>query len=303
MVAESDSTPDHYAWSVEISPAEVDAGTELTLKCQVALPPERDHSGLAVSIRDHDDAELAIAELTLVDGDVYGIDDIVLTAPLAEGEHIWRTVLIAPEKDGPSYDEISTEFSFLVKAHAVRLNVWGLPTAIVAGERFTLKAGIKCSVGCNLAGRELYLVDAGGVQIGTGKLLDYVWPGTSALYFAEVEGKAPLGAGNHQWEVRIPASGSGIPHAAGAFAFDVKLVDVPDFEVTIEAVDAGTADSDWEGPRGHASLPRVYGREWDGEAQGREGELQAPRFRVQVPGHLQDRRGDGKHNDQGRTHP
>lgn len=239
MVAERDSVPDHYRLTGEISPAEVDAGAEFAITCQVVLPPGSDQSGLTVSIRDQDDGELAFAELAK-DGEVYATDKILLKAPLAEGEHRLRAVLVAGEKGGTSCDMASTELSFIVKAHAMRLNVWGLPAAIVAGESFTLKAGIKCSVGCNLSGRELYLVDAEGVQIGTGKLLEDVWPGTSALYFAEVEGKAPLEAGNHRWEVRIPVSASGIPHAAGAFAFDVNVVDAPDFEVTIEAVDAGT---------------------------------------------------------------
>lgn len=238
MVAKSDSTPDHYTWTIEVSPAEVDAEAEFTVKCRVTFPPGRDRSGLTVSIRDHDDAELAIAELTQLDGDVYATDEILLKAPLTEGEHICRAVLIAQEEDSTSYDEISAEFSFVVKAHAVRLNVWGLPTAIAAGERFTLKAGIKCSAGCKLTGRELSIFDGEGIQIGTGNLLDEVWPGTSALYFAEVEAKAPLTVGNHKWEIRIPALGSGIPHAAGAHDFTVNVVDPPDCEITVEALDA-----------------------------------------------------------------
>ncbi len=221
-------------------PAEVDAGAEIAFICRVALPPGSDQSGIAVSIRDHDNAELAFAEISKSGGEAYVTDEILLTAPLTEGEHICRAVLVAGRKASTSFDMISTEVSFVVKAHAMRLNVWDLPTAIAAGERFKLNAGVKCSAGCNLAGRELCIFDGDGNQLGTGKLLDNVWPRTSALYFAEVECSAPLTVGNHRWEVMIPASGSGIPHTAGALDFDATVVDPPDCEVTIEALDAGT---------------------------------------------------------------
>lgn len=240
MVAKSDSSFDHSTLAVEAVPSEVDAGAKFTLTCRVAAPPAgSDPSGLGVSIRSHDNADLAFAELLISDGD-YVTDEILLNAPLTEGEHIFRAVLVAGRNAGASRDMTSTEFSLVVRAHAMRLNVWDLPTAIVAGARFTLKAGIKCSSGCNLAGREFSVADGDGNQIGTGKLRDHVWPGTSALYFAEVEGKAPLATGNHKWEVRIPAPESGVPHAAGVLAFDVKIVGAPDFEVTIEAFDSGT---------------------------------------------------------------
>jgi hypothetical protein len=149
-------------------------------------------------------------------------------------------VLIVHEEDGKSYDASSTEVAFAVKAHAMRLNVWALPTAIAAGDRFTFKAGIKCSAGCKLTGKELSIFDGDGIQVGCETLLDGVWPGTSALYFAEVEGNAPFTVGRQKWEVRISASGSGTPHAAGALTVVVNVVDPPDYEVTVEALDAGT---------------------------------------------------------------
>jgi hypothetical protein len=178
--------------------------------------------------------------LRQIDGGTFIANEILLTAHLSVGEHIFRAVLIVHEEDGTSYEASSTEVAFAVKAHAMRLNVWALPTAIAAGDRFTLKAGIKCSAGCKLAGKELSIFDGDGIQVGCGTLLDEVWPGTSALYFTEMEGNAPLTVGKHKWEVRISAWGSGTPHAAGALTFDVNVVDPPDCEVTVEALDAGT---------------------------------------------------------------
>ena len=153
-------------------------------------------------------------------------------------EDLYRAVLAAQEKDGVLHEESSTEFSLATKAHAASVNVWGLPSAIAAGERFRLKVGIKCSAGCQLTGRQLSIFDDEGAQVGAGSLLDDIWPGTSALYFAEVEAEAPRTTGDYKWQVKTPVWDSGVPHAAGSFTFAVKVVSPPDHEVTVEAFDS-----------------------------------------------------------------
>jgi hypothetical protein len=226
--------------AVEVSPREVDAGAELTVTCRVACPSGCDLSGQSVSIRNPDDAEVAVAELTEFDNDAYVASGCVLRAPLDTGEHLYRAVLRAHETGGVLHGETSTEFSFATRAHAASVNVWGMPSAIAAGERFRFKVGIKCSSGCKLTGRLLSIFDHEGAQVGAGSLLDDVWPGTSALYFAEVEAKAPLRAGDYRWQVEAPASDSGVPHAAGSFPFTVKIVTPSDHEVTVVAFDSAT---------------------------------------------------------------
>src|SRR6266850_4643319 len=160
-----------------------------------------------------------MAALTELDGEAYVTGAVVLRAPLEVGEHVYRAVLAAQEEDGVLHEETSTEFSFVAMAHAASVSVWGLPSAIAAGERFRFTVGIKCSAGCKLAGRPLSICDHEGVQVGAASLLDDVWPSTSALYFAEVEAQAPLTTGDHQWEVRTPGSDLSVPHADGSFTF------------------------------------------------------------------------------------
>jgi hypothetical protein len=126
------------------------------------------------------------------------------------------------------------------KPHAASVNVWGMPSVIAAGERFKFKVGIKCSAGCNLTGRPFGIFDHEGAQVAAGSLRDQVWPGTSALYFAEVEAEAPRAAGDYQWRVETPGSDSGMPHAAPSSTFAVKVVSPPDHEVTVEAFDSAT---------------------------------------------------------------
>ena len=121
--------------------------------------------------------------------------------------------------------------------HAAELTVWDVPSAIVAGERFRAMVGLRCSGGCNLGGRELGLYDGEGTPLGTVKLGNEVWPGTEALYFAEVKAIAPSTAGSHHWEVKIAGWDSEPPHAAGSFPLALRVVGPPDCLVTVRAVD------------------------------------------------------------------
>jgi hypothetical protein len=240
MAAKAVSTQGRRVCAVEVSPREVDAGGELTVRVRVSCPDGFDLRGQSVSIRNQDGTALAAADLTEFDGEAYATSAFALRAPLEVGEHTYRAVLAAHEKDGVSHEETSTVFSFVAKPHATSVNVWSLPSAIAAGEPFRFKVGIKCSAGCKLTGRPLSVFDHEGAQVGAASLRDDIWPGTSALYFAEVDAQAPLRIGDHEWHVDCPEVESHVPHAAGIFTFAVKVVSPPDHEVTVEAFDAET---------------------------------------------------------------
>jgi hypothetical protein len=238
MAAKAVSTHDQRTCAVEVAPSEVDAGAELTVRVRASCPHGCDLSGQSVSIRNQDGAEIASAGLAPLDDEACAAGEVALQAPLQPGEHVYRAVLAASETDGVLHETTSTEFAFVAMAHAANLNVWGLPSAIAAGERFSFKVGVKCSAACRMTGRPLSIFDHDGAQVGEASLLDEVWPGTSALYFAELEAQAPLAPGDYQWQVQAPGSDSGVPHTAGAFTFAVKVVRPPDHDVTIEAFDS-----------------------------------------------------------------
>ena len=59
MAAKAVSTHGQRTCTVEVTPSEVDAGAELSVKVQASCPEECDLSGQSVSIRNQDDTELA----------------------------------------------------------------------------------------------------------------------------------------------------------------------------------------------------------------------------------------------------
>jgi hypothetical protein len=229
--------------AVEVSPQEVDAGGELTVVVRASCPEGCDLEGQGVSIRDENGGELAIAELATaepseVEGDACATGPITLQAPLDVGEHIWRAVLAASEKDGVLHEEAATTFSFSTQPHAASVNVWGVPSATPVGEAFSFKVGIKCSAGCKLAGRRVAVFDHEGAPVAEGCLCDDPWPDTSALYFVELQAKASRETGDYRWRVETPGSETGMPHAAGSSTLALKVVPAADHEVTVEAFDA-----------------------------------------------------------------
>src|SRR5262245_38556549 len=126
--------------TAEVSPSDVDAGADLTVKVRVTSPDDFDLSGQRVSIRGADDNELASGELTETDDAIFTAE-ISLRAPVAIGGQIWRAVLLTIEDDDTIFDETAATFSFVVTAHIARVQVWGMPSAIPAGERFRMKVG------------------------------------------------------------------------------------------------------------------------------------------------------------------
>jgi hypothetical protein len=124
-----------------------------------------------------------------------------------------------------------------VAPHTTDVVVWDIPSAVVAGERFRIKVGIKCSDECDLTKSDFEIHDHEGTRAATGTLTGELWPGTTGLYVAEVELEAPAAEGLYTWSVNMPGSDGEIPHAEGSTSFGVRVVSHPDYLVTVEAFD------------------------------------------------------------------
>ena len=137
--------------------------------------------------------------------------------------------------------------------HDVNVVAWDIPTAIVVGEKFTIRIGIKCAQECDLANTDFGIFDEKGTQVAAGRLPAERWPGTTGLHVAEVELEAPAAEGLYTWSVKTPSAKLGaspsttlaagpeaegeIAHAEESINFGVRVVGRPEYLVTVETVD------------------------------------------------------------------
>ena len=95
---------------------------------------------------------------------------------------------------------------------AVRVVVWDVPTVIERGRRFTVKIGVTCSSARGSDGWRVEVRDHEGGSRATATIGEEPWPGTDALYHAEVALVAPTAEGLYTWEAAVatgdePATG------------------------------------------------------------------------------------------------
>jgi hypothetical protein len=237
MASRKEPTRGHVDIALEVSPDSVDAGSEMTLQARVACSPPGDLVGHRLLVKAGAGADAGVLELTDIDDEENAIGALALKAPLVTGEHIWLVTSPAVVKDGISYAEASKAVAFTVKPHATRALAWDIPPTVVAGERFTIKIGIKCSSECSFADKAFAIYDHEGAEIATGVLSGDIWPGTSGLYFATVELKAPSSADLYRWSVKSAGKDLERPHAEGAADFSLRVVERPECLIKVEAVD------------------------------------------------------------------
>jgi hypothetical protein len=237
MGSQSDKMRGHTTCAVDVSPGVVDAGADVTLQGKISCSPACDLRGHTLLIKDQTGANTGRVEIREFDGVTNTTGEFVVKAPFQPGVYTWLAVSPALVKEGVSYMQVSTPISFTVKPHTTHVVAWDAPSAVVVGERFRMKVGIKCPNECDLTNGDFGIYDHEGTQVARGMLTGDRWPGTSGLYVAEVELEAPAREGLYTWSVRRQASDVGIPHAEGSISFGVRVVSHPQYLVTVEAVD------------------------------------------------------------------
>src|SRR5262245_49203575 len=175
---------------VHVSPEPVDAGAELTMHATLSCAPARDLRGHKLLIKDDAGADVGSIEIAHFDGETSETDEFVARAPVKAGAYLWSAVC----------EGTSSPISFSVKSHATSVVVWDIPSAVVIGEKFRTKVGIKCSSECPLTHRDFEIYDHEGTRIATRTLSGDHWPGTN-LFSAEVELEAPAAEGLYTWSV------------------------------------------------------------------------------------------------------
>jgi hypothetical protein len=129
-----------------------------------------------------------------------------------------------------------------MEPHGTRIVVWDVPTAIECGAPFHVKVGVKCAEECGAASRHVEIRDEQGTVIGSGAVGDVPSVGTEALYYAEIELRAPSHAGLHAWQACVAdlldVGTRRVTHAGTRAPFQVRAVPAPDYLLKVVAVDA-----------------------------------------------------------------
>jgi hypothetical protein len=218
-------------------PARLDAGSDMALRVRVTCSSGCDLRGRTVKIVGQDADAAREIELTEFDGTTNAASELVMHAPMEAGEYTWAAAFPAQEVEGARHEGGSAPFTFIVNRHAISMSVWDVPSPIVAGARFKVKVGVKCSADCQLTGREVEITDADGTRVATGTLGHVPWPGTTALYWTEVDLEAPRVEGYYGLEAKFPNSGPGLSHEAASYSFGFGTARTSEHVVTVEVID------------------------------------------------------------------
>src|SRR2546425_12240437 len=210
--------------NLEISgsvPAELEVGANLTLKVRIWCPEGCDLRGIPAKVVAGDEI-LITSELVAYDEKINETGDFSLKAPGTVGEHAWSILFPRHETADVVHEESSFLVSFTTRRHSTSMAVWDVPSPVVMNRPFNVKVGVKCSAACPLMGHLIEVCDEAGVHIGESTLGETPWPGTSALYVAEVELAAPATEGMSSWSARYVAKDPGLPHAEESASFSFR---------------------------------------------------------------------------------
>jgi hypothetical protein len=226
-----------HATTIELSepaPAELTVGNDFVLRVMVSCPAGCDLGDLPLTLTGPDGRVATIEPRADQAPAPEAVRDIALKAPAQAGEHVWSIRFPPHESAGVRHEECSLAVSVSAKPHATSLAVWGVPSPVVMGERFSIKVGAKSAAGCELKGQQIEISDQAGAVIAHGTLQDTPWPGTSALYWTEVEVPAPEQEGIFWCAVNFAAAELEAPHDGSSSKFSVAIVRPPEHRLTIE---------------------------------------------------------------------
>ena len=240
VIAQTDSLPkqvEEHATEINIvidKPEKIYAGCDMLLHVSVSCASACNLCGDAIKVAEQN-STLAQTELTLFDGKVTASEIFTLRAPSDPGDYTW-SVIYTPSHENVStqHDSNSALFSFTVLPHKISLSAWDIPFPVVSGSTFTMKAGVKCSAGCDLSNKEIEICDQGNILLSSSKLESTPWKGTKALYWTEFELQAPKNEGLHKYELKFSQFNEGVLHEETRHSCSFRAARPPEHTVVVE---------------------------------------------------------------------
>jgi hypothetical protein len=217
----------------------VEAGTDITLKVNVACPSGCDLRGRSVRVAAPTGDVLQIELVGFADMRNQ-TEEFVLKAPQQVGEYAWGILFPRHESEGVVHEESCLTIFSTATAHPTSIAVWDVPSPVVVSSSFKVKVGMKCSVACQLTGKPIVLRDEAGIKVGEGRLGETPWPGTNALYWAEVNLAAPAREGMCSWTAMFSVVESEMPHREASATFSFRTAKPAEHRVTVTVTDRDT---------------------------------------------------------------
>jgi hypothetical protein len=119
-----------------------------------------------------------------------------------------------------------------VKPHDTSMAVWDVPSPL-RGSEFTIRVGIKCSVGCGLGSHRVEVRDDRGTTVGEARLSDAPREDRAALHEAEISLIAPEEVGVFARRVVYDPSPSALPHVGSTSKFTFRVLEPPEHVVAV----------------------------------------------------------------------
>ena len=224
-----------HSTAIELSepaPAEVAAGTELVLKLKLTCAAGCDLHSLPLTIKGPDDTAAAGATCHVNDR-----GEIALKVLPKVGLQSFTIAFGPHEAAEIRHEPCSLSLTVNAIPHGTSLAVWDIPSPIVKGERFAIKVGAKSAANADLKGLEIAIVNNSDTVVARGRLRDTPWPGTTALYWDEVELPAPVEEGLSRWSVRFAPASLALPHDGTSAEFTAAIVPSPQHRLTVKVIE------------------------------------------------------------------
>ena len=167
---------------------------------------------------------------------------ITLAAPPHLGVHVFRLTLSPHEIADTHYAQAVLDVSVRVTPQATSLAVWDVPSPVVAGTGFVIRAGAKSTASVALAGGAIEVCTETGDIAGRGVLSDAPLQDTGALYWTDIQLKAPPTEGMVTWSARFEASELILPHDGAATSFSIAVVPPPEHVLSVRVIEQATAE-------------------------------------------------------------
>lgn len=218
-------------------PASVDAGAAFSFSIAAVWPKEIAFEDARFFLRAGErQLDTGTLPTPAEDGDIA----FTLRAPDEIGEHRLTLVVTSTQSDEKVLAQGALPFVLTTVPHETSIAVWDIPSPVVRGEPFEIKAGAKCSSACGMAGKIIEIRDDAGKLIGSGALGDTILPGTSALAFTAISLNAPREIGLHMWTASFAPSELKLAHGSAASRFSFTAVVEPEHSVAVKVVHKDT---------------------------------------------------------------